>query len=241
MRISIVIPAYNEAKLIGATLSAVRDACAALTVRGWEHEIIVCDNNSTDETARQACAGGATVVFEPVNQISRARNRGASVASGDWLVFVDADSSPSTALFEEMSKVIDGGLVVGGGSVVTMDADQSWAGWLISFWNGISRVCCWMAGSFIFCEARVFRQLGGFSQDLFISEEIDFSRRLKREARHLGRKVVILTRHPLSTSNRKLHLYQKRDYIRLLWGALWSRGASFRDRSACIPWYDGRR
>jgi glycosyltransferase involved in cell wall biosynthesis len=43
-------------------------------------EIVVCDNNSTDATAEQARAAGARVVFEPVNQISRSRHRGAAQA-----------------------------------------------------------------------------------------------------------------------------------------------------------------
>jgi glycosyltransferase involved in cell wall biosynthesis len=40
--------------------------------------VIVVDNNSTDATAELARRGGARVVFEPVNQIARARNAGAA-------------------------------------------------------------------------------------------------------------------------------------------------------------------
>jgi len=76
MSISVIVPAYNEAKLIEGTLAAIREATGVLAERGWETELIVCDNNSTDATAELAAAAGATVVFEPVNQISRARNRG---------------------------------------------------------------------------------------------------------------------------------------------------------------------
>jgi len=54
--------------------------------------MIVCDNNSTDRTAEIARAAGAIVVYEPVNQIARRRNCGAAAATGDWLIFVDADS-----------------------------------------------------------------------------------------------------------------------------------------------------
>jgi glycosyltransferase involved in cell wall biosynthesis len=46
MKLSIVIPAFNEEKLLGATLEAIREAA-----RGLETELIVCDNNSTDRTA----------------------------------------------------------------------------------------------------------------------------------------------------------------------------------------------
>ena len=77
MKFSIIIPAFNEEKLIAETLRRVRAAMAAFTDLGWETELIVCDNNSTDRTAELARSAGATVDFEPINQISRARNTGA--------------------------------------------------------------------------------------------------------------------------------------------------------------------
>src|SRR5262249_47122877 len=85
-------------------------------------ELVVCDNNSTDRTAGIARAAGAKVVFEPHNQISRARNRGASAASGEWLVFIDADSTPGRGLFEELREAIDGGGALGGGSEIAADS-----------------------------------------------------------------------------------------------------------------------
>ena len=97
MKVSVVIPAFNEEKLLPSTLGAVRAAAAAFTARGWEWECVVCDNNSTDRTAEVARAAGAAVVFEPVNQIGRARDAGARAATGAWLVFIDADSWPSPA------------------------------------------------------------------------------------------------------------------------------------------------
>src|SRR5260370_23846726 len=99
MKISVIVPAFNEAKLITATLRSIRAATAAFASLGWESELIVCDNNSTDGTADLARAEGATVVFEPVNQIARARNRGAAAATGQWLLFIDADSRASRGLF----------------------------------------------------------------------------------------------------------------------------------------------
>src|SRR5438105_2366417 len=100
MLISIVVPAFNEERLIGDTLRSIATAAKVFASRAWETELIVSDNNSTDRTSEIARAAGAKVVFEPVNQIGRARNRGAEAASGDWLIFVDADSHPSGELFE---------------------------------------------------------------------------------------------------------------------------------------------
>ena len=102
MKISIVVPAFNEEQLLPASLKAISDASAAFTEAGWTTELIVCDNNSTDRTAEIAAAAGAIVVFEPVNQISRARNAGAARATGDWLLFIDADSFPTRELFADL-------------------------------------------------------------------------------------------------------------------------------------------
>ena len=87
---SIIIPAFNEGAELPATLAAIRAAMAAQRLTG---ECIVVDNNSTDSTAAIATAAGADlVVFEPINQIARARNTGAQASRGQQLIFVDADT-----------------------------------------------------------------------------------------------------------------------------------------------------
>ena len=241
MKISFVVPAYNEEKLIGATLDAI---CGAMTVfleRGWNCEIVVCDNNSTDRTAQLARAAGAVVAFEPVNQIGRARNRGAEAASGEWLVFVDADSQPSRELLAEVAAAIESGKYLFGGATVTFDGRYVVARLFTGFWNTVSRVAKYAAGSFIFCETAAFRQIGGFDNRLFVSEELDLSKRLKRLARVTGKRGVILHRHPLVTSARKLHLYSMREHLWFLCRAVFGFGRAFNQREDCHIWYDGRR
>src|SRR5216684_5657889 len=103
-RLSVVVPAFNEEALLAATLRSIQATLDAVTSRGWSSEVIVCDNHSTDRTAVLARAAGATVCYEPVNQIARARNTGAAYAHGEWILFVDADSRPSPAL---MMQVVD--------------------------------------------------------------------------------------------------------------------------------------
>jgi glycosyltransferase involved in cell wall biosynthesis len=123
MKLSIIIPAFNESKLLPSTLASVREARAAVHRAGWSSEVIVCDNNSTDATAQIARANGAdAVVFEAVNQIGRARNAGAAVATGDWFLFIDADSNPSYGLLSAMMDEILSGRVLAGGSTVTMNS-----------------------------------------------------------------------------------------------------------------------
>jgi glycosyltransferase involved in cell wall biosynthesis len=241
VKISIVIPAYNEEKLLPATLESMSRAAEALRARGWEHEIIVCDNNSSDRTAEIARAQGARVAFEPVNQIGRARNRGASAATGDWLIFVDADSHPSRGLFADVTEEIAGGRCVAGGSTVRLDeARFAWKA-VTGLWNVLSRLKKLAPGSFIFCEIGAFREVGGFSEELFASEELELFQRLHKLARARQKQIVILHRHPLVTSARKARLYSTREHLRFLVKTVLSFGRTLRSAEQCPTWYDGRR
>jgi len=241
MKISVIIPAFNEERLLGRTLDGVNSSCEVFTKLGWLTEIIVCDNKSTDSTAAIARAAGATVVFEPVNQIARARNRGAQAASGDWLLFIDADSLPSPGLFTEVAAQIQLGCCLAGGCTLTLDCHSRAGLFIAGLWNRLSRARRLFAGSFIFCEAAAFRQVGGFSQELFAGEELELSACLGRLARETGREIVILHRHPLVTSDRKLRLYGWREHLRFLWRAGFNYRRTVTNREACHTWYDGRR
>jgi glycosyltransferase involved in cell wall biosynthesis len=239
VKASVVVPAFNEERLLAGSLAAIREAMRAFEDAGWASELIVCDNNSTDRTAEIARAAGATVVFEPVNQIARARNAGAALASGDWLVFVDADSYPTQGLFSEL--IAATASHVGGGATVAFETQDRAVRLALASWNALSRAAKWAAGSFIFCRAEAFREIGGFDQALYAGEEIDFSRRLKRAGRKRGLGFVILHRHPLRTSDRKARLYTKREHFVFMLKTLLLAGRTLRDRDACHVWYDGRR
>ena len=93
----------------------------------------------------------------------------------------------------------------------------------------------------MFCQAAAFWQVGGFSQELFASEEIDLFARLNKLARRSGREIVILHRYPLITSARKLHLYSTREHFRFMRKAILGLGKTLRDPADCHTWYDGRR
>jgi glycosyltransferase involved in cell wall biosynthesis len=239
--ISFIVPAFNEERLLADSLAAIRAAASVFVERGWTHELIVCDNNSTDRTAEIARAAGAKVVFEPVNQIGRARNTGAAAAGGEWLCFVDADSRPDAALMLEVAACIESGRVLVGGVTIRMDNVKRTARFVTAMWNMVSRTCKLVAGSFIFVEATVFREVGGFSDEWFAGEELDLCRRLKKRARENGKRIVILHRHPLHTSGRKIDLYTPWETLWMLGRALFTGGRSLRSRETTHLWYDGRR
>jgi glycosyltransferase involved in cell wall biosynthesis len=241
VKISVIVPAFNEEALLGDSLRAIGVAMDAFDDFGWTSELIVCDNNSTDRTGDIARAAGAKVVFEPFNQIGRARNTGAAAATGDWLVFVDADSHPGTGLFADVADAIASGKILAGGATIALDEKLFGANLVTQGWNLTSRFKKWLAGSFIFIEAAAFREMGGFNQEIFAAEELELSQRLKKLAAAHGKKITVLHKHPLKTSARKMKLYSTGEMWRFTLRAIFSHQKTVRSREAAYLWYDGRR
>ena len=243
MLITIAIPAFNEEKLLPSTLAAVTGAGEAFTDHGWAMEVVVCDNNSTDSTAAIAEAAGARVVFEKHNQISRARNAAGNAARGEWIIFIDADSEPSKALFEATAVAMKKKEIVGGGATVQFVGGKAPFLFMFAerFWNGVSRIMSWPAGSYIFCRAEDFHELNGFSEKLYASEEIDFGRRLKKIGRSRQQCLKIITGTPVFTSDRKAYCTSMGEIFKLFLLWVFTAGRSIRKVENCGYWYDGQR
>jgi glycosyltransferase involved in cell wall biosynthesis len=241
MHLSIVIPAFNEEKLLPATLAAVHRAVAALTEQGITHSVIVCDNNSTDPTAEIARSNGAQTVFEPVNHISRARNTGATRATGEWILFLDADSPPSRELFADLAAVLlDEGVLFGGCRLI-LDEPYRMATLLIGFWHWMAKRNHWAAGSFLFVRREAFETTGGFSTKFYASEELDLSKRLGQIAKQQKKRFVFLNNHPLITSARKFRFHSNWWHVRFMLRTLFCGTRNLRRRESCGLWYDGQR
>ncbi len=241
--ISIVIPAFNEEKLLADSLRAVKTAATeGFGPAGLAWELIVCDNNSTDRTSEIARAEGATVVFEPINQIGRARNTGAAAASGEWLLFIDADSRPSRELLADAAGLARRRDVLLAGATMAPDADDFLFGFCSAVWNAMSRLRRLVAGSFILVRAAAFREIGGFDLKFYAGEEIDFALRLQKTVgRRERQRTVVLHHHPILTSARKFRLYRKREVLRFLLRSVFRPRQTISSREACVLWYDGRR
>lgn len=173
MHLSIIIPAFNEERLITQCLKSVSESLRANQRPDFTHEIIVVDNNSTDKTNELAQVSGAQVVFEPINQISRARNAGSAVAKGNWFLFVDADSLLSPEMIADILALIDSEQYVGCGSLMHMPNSTWWGTLILKTWSVISMTFNWASGALVVCRADAFREVGGFSQKLYAADEID--------------------------------------------------------------------
>ncbi len=232
---SIIIPAYNEAEELPATLTAVFLAMSAQKSSG---ECIVVDNNSTDATATVAKTYGADlVVFEPINQIARARNAGVAASRGRYLIFIDADTRIQPALLSESLQRLRSDQCTGGGAVVHFEGEISTVGRFgIGLWEHISKLTRTAAGSYLFCRRDAFEAIGGFDETLYASEEVRLSRLLRKWGKAQGKHFEILTAHPVETSGRKLNWYSGPQI--LAWACFMVLvPIAVRSRKLCAFWY----
>ncbi len=229
---SIVIPAYNEEALLPATFDALDRAMAAQP--GRTGEVVVADNASTDRTAEMARERGARVVFEPHRQIARARNTGGRAARGRYLIFVDADTIVSPRLLSETLRVLDSGECCGGGALIVFDRRMR-GSWGARAWDVISRLCQWAAGGYLFCLREAFRDVGGFDERFYASEELHMSQTLKHWGWRRRRRFVILD-GPAVTSARKLEWFSRREMFAHVMAML--SHPSLKSPEACTMWYE---
>jgi GT2 family glycosyltransferase len=96
--VSVIIPVRNGAESLPALLGSLQ----AQTLARERFEVIVVDNDSSDDTAEVAASHGATVVQEPIANRSRARNRGAAAATASLYAFTDADCVVRPRWLEEL-------------------------------------------------------------------------------------------------------------------------------------------
>ena len=237
LELSIIIPAYNEEALLGNTLTAAKSALAECGITE-SSEVIVIDNNSTDATADIAKNFGASVVFEPVNQISRARNAGGHAARGRFLIFLDADTTLSAKLLGRALENLRTGTCSGGGVVIEMEHRMpAFVHAMVKTWNGIAANLGPAAGCSVYCLRDGFEEIGGFSEKVYAGEEIWFSRELKKWGKRKRLRFIVITDIPISTSSRKMVWYSP---VQLSRGVAWVIFFPWLTRSKkfCRLWYD---
>jgi glycosyltransferase involved in cell wall biosynthesis len=229
-RVSFIVPAYNEEFLLPATLRALTSAAAVL---GHAAEVIVVDDGSTDRTAEIAREMDARVVSVNLRHIAGARNAGGRAATGDVLVFVDADTIVPPTIVRDAVSAIERGAVGGGAGVRYRAAEARWAVVVTAIVMWIMRRAKWAAGCFVFVRRDVFDRVGGFDERFFASEEIHFSRAVKKHGRFVMLPGAVLT------SGRKARFFSARSVFMQFLVMLWPGSLKRRERLGF--WYDGQR
>lgn len=209
MKLSIIIPAYNEENYLPATLDAIN---ATLT---GDAEIIVVDNLSTDATRQIAEERGAIVITETERNIGKVRNTGAEAATGDVLVFIDADSIVRAGIFAKIVEAVSDGRCLGGSAAVEYEPidDRPLIHWFVKLYPILGKWMKMRGGALQFCRSDVFRELGGFDTTIYVGEDIDFGWRLDHLARERDAHTTFIEEPKVLTSSRR---WNRMGLVRLL-------------------------
>jgi len=204
--ISVVIPARNEEQYIAEALASV----AAQTYPREKVECIVVDNGSQDRTTEEALRFAAehpdlkvTVVSEPVAGVANAKNRGARVASGRLVVFLDADSRMEPTLLQDVAERYRRGSRAGSIRVAA-DSEDLLERWFFDLME-VGKVLFGIRTQMMYCESALFTRLGGFDPRLRLAEDLDLLRRAKEHCKmDGGGEVCHIRSSSIRTSPRRL-------------------------------------
>lgn len=230
--LSLIVPAHNEARLLGATLGALHAAARACTDA---YEILVIDDASTDRTGAVAAEAGARVLRVEHRHIAATRNAGARAAAGDVLVFVDADTLVGTGVLRAALAALADGAIGGGAAVRLAGPVRAHERALIETAVIAFRFARIAPGCFVFCTRAAFEAAGGFDERYFAGEDVALSRALARQGR------FVILRGAVHTSARKLRTHSALDHLRLLARFAWRPRGLLRSRRGLELWYGERR
>ncbi|HXG83827.1 MAG TPA: TIGR04283 family arsenosugar biosynthesis glycosyltransferase [Pyrinomonadaceae bacterium] len=188
LRLSIIIPALNEAATIKETLDALR-------AFRENAEIIVVDGGSVDETILIARNCGVSVLQSKGRGRGAQMREGAKAANGDVLWFLHADTRPAPETIEQMTQALENAQTVVGNFTVCFDGDCRGARFLTRLYPQLRKINLFYGDSAIFVRRDVYEKVSGF-RDFPIFEDLDLVRRVKREGQtiHLPARVVTSSR-----------------------------------------------
>lgn len=230
--ISFIVPAYNEEQCLAVTLKALFQTGHVL---GEPYEVIVADDGSTDQTAAIAAQNGALVVSVTHRQIAATRNSGAQAASGDLLVFVDADTVINPDVARAAVAAMRGGAAGGGAAMQFDDPAPLYARILLRVIVRIFRLTGLATGCFLFCTRDAFLAVGGFDEKYYGAEELVMSRALKRHGNFVILKQTVIT------SARKLRTYSAYETMMFMTRMALRGTNALTQRQGMEFWYAERR
>ena len=226
-KVSIIIPAFNEEKLITRALRSIKNQ----TFDHSELEVIVVDNASKDNTT-EVCHSyfrdngmPHRLLKEPYLSPGKARNTGSKQARGEVLLFFDADSFMSSETVSRVYKWYKTGHLMGTIRIKPDSTDIVAKGffWLLHYGKNLFNI----AANLGFCDRRLFDELGGFKSELKQCEDLEFYQRVKGVLKNRGRPWCVVDDAPIYTSTRRMDRFPfKLGYFIILleWGILGKMG-----------------
>jgi len=179
MQFSIIIPAKNEERNISLCLEALRNQ----SFPNDDFEVIVVDNGSADGTVSVVERLGGQVCIKPELSISGLRNFGASVASGDVLIFLDADCIPESDWLNNAAITLVDTQIGCTGSTPVAPANGTWVEMVWSSFRTRRKIKCntsWINSSNFFVRRGLFDKVNGFNENVKTCEDVDICMRLNK-------------------------------------------------------------
>ncbi|MEY3827758.1 MAG: hypothetical protein RLZZ148_2579 [Cyanobacteriota bacterium] len=189
IKISIIIPVFNEAKILGKSLENLGS--------DGDIEVIVVDGGSTDKTVRLAQKSPVKVVVSPRPGRAYQMNLGAQMAQGEVLLFLHADTQLPPDYPQLILTSLSDNRAIAGAFCLTIASQERIFRLVEMGVNWRSRFLSLPYGDqAIFLKAKTFQEMGGYN-NLPIMEDFDLIQRLKK----LGKISIIST--PVLTSARR--------------------------------------
>ncbi len=178
--VTFVIPVFNDEKNIARCLRSLRN----LRFPKPEYEVLIVDNGSVDRTHHILREMGYPFRVIDKAHVSVLRNRGAAMARGDYLAFVDSDVELSTQWLENSLEVFKDQTVVAAGCFPGIPKEATWVQrtWDIHQRGHLKASgpvpVAWLPSMNLVVRRDVFQSVGGFNENLETAEDVDLCYRL---------------------------------------------------------------
>ena len=209
MKISIIIPTYNESASIADTLSTV---CKTAETEK-DAEIIISD--SGDDNTLQIASGFPVKTCRSPKGRAAQMNRGAEIASGQMLYFLHADTLPPEGFLEDIQSAAANGHEAGCFQL-TFD-DPHWLMQTYGWFTRLPLTICRGGDQSLFVTADLFSRIGGFNEKLRIMEDIEIIERLNRHTSFTILEGVVVTSARKYAENGRIRLQVIFGLIHLLY------------------------
>ena len=201
--LSLIIPAFEEARLLPRLLASVDAARARYRGGAAAIEVIVSDNGSTDATVAIAAAAGCRIARVAKRRIGAVRNGGAAIARGRTLAFADADLVLHPDVFGVIDETLSSGVYLGGASGWRFERSSLGLAATRLLVRALVTLPLRVDGGVVFCTREAFDGVGGYDEELDVAEDVEFLRRLRAYGKARGLRMRIDSAAPALVSTRK--------------------------------------
>jgi rSAM/selenodomain-associated transferase 2 len=175
--ITIIIPTYNEAESIRCLINYLKD-----NSNNKVKEIIVSDGGSTDKTLEVAQQAGVKAVLSPKKGRASQMNYAASMAGGEVLYFVHADTFPPPTFVEDIEQALAHGYELG--RYRTRFNSNKTILRINAFFTRFDWFICYGGDQTLYITDKLFKEIGGFKEDMLIMEDYEIVERARKKGKY---------------------------------------------------------